>query len=118
MKVVVMIDKLKKLPTGAEAALEVELIRRLSQNYDDCKLIVRRAGSDGLTLPVKTIESNTGLTLVSNYTGPNQSGAAWSAAPRVALNMVTAALVTQSAEALRGLNYDKQNWQQVFSGRF
>lgn len=30
--------------------------------------------------------------------------------------MVTAALVTQSAEALRGLNYDKQNWQQVFSG--
>ncbi|HIB3269365.1 TPA: phage tail protein, partial [Citrobacter youngae] len=45
-----------------------------------------------------------------------QSGAAWSAVPRVALNMVTAALVTQSAEALRGLNYDKQNWQQVFSG--
>ncbi|MDV1316369.1 phage tail fiber protein [Citrobacter freundii] len=30
--------------------------------------------------------------------------------------MVTAALVAQSAEALRGLNYDKQNWQQVFSG--
>jgi hypothetical protein len=35
--------------------------------------------------------------------------------PRVALNMVTAALVAQSAEALRGLNYDKQNWQQVYS---
>lgn len=35
--------------------------------------------------------------------------------PRVALNMVTAALVVQSAEALRGLNYDKQNWQQVYS---
>lgn len=29
--------------------------------------------------------------------------------------MVTAATVTQSAEALRGLNYDKQNWQQIFS---
>ncbi|EBX4347768.1 phage tail protein [Salmonella enterica subsp. enterica serovar Halle] len=29
--------------------------------------------------------------------------------------MVTAALVAQSAEALRGLNYDKQNWQQVYS---
>jgi hypothetical protein len=28
--------------------------------------------------------------------------------------MVTAALVAQSAEALRGLNYDKQNWQQVY----
>ncbi|WP_371419192.1 phage tail protein [Citrobacter sp. CF971] len=55
------------------------------------------------------------MTLVSNYTGPTQSGAAWSAVPRMALNMVTAALVAQSAEALRGLNYDKQNWQQVFS---
>ncbi|MGP1974485.1 tail fiber domain-containing protein, partial [Citrobacter freundii] len=50
-----------------------------------------------------------------NFTGPTQSGAAWSAVPRVALNMVTAALVAQSAEALRGLNYDKQNWQQVYS---
>jgi hypothetical protein len=30
--------------------------------------------------------------------------------------MVTAALVAQSAEALRGLNYDKQNWQSIFSG--
>jgi hypothetical protein len=34
----------------------------------------------------------------------------------VALNMVTAALVAQSAEALRGLNYDKQNWQSIFTG--
>jgi len=56
------------------------------------------------------------VTLVSNFTGPTQSGAAWSAVPRVALNMVTAALVAQSAEALRGLNYDKQNWQSIFSG--
>ncbi|EIK0445405.1 phage tail protein, partial [Salmonella enterica] len=60
--------------------------------------------------------NNTSLTLVSVYTGPTQSGAAWSAVPRVALNMVTAALVAQSAEALRGLNYDKQNWQSIFSG--
>ncbi|TKU05715.1 phage tail protein, partial [Citrobacter sp. wls828] len=78
--------------------------------------VVATVGGIPYTLPVKTIESNTGLTLVSNYTGPTQSVAAWSAVPRVALNMVTAALVTQSAEALRGLNYDKQNWQQVFSG--
>ena len=78
--------------------------------------IVVTVGGVPYTLPVKTVESNAGLTLVSNFTGPTQSGAAWSAVPRVALNMVTAALVTQSAEALRGLNYDKQNWQQVFSG--
>ena len=77
--------------------------------------VVATVGGIPYTLPVKTIESNTGLTLVSNFTGPTQSGAAWSAVPRVALNMVTAALVTQGVEALRGLNYDKQNWQQFFT---
>ncbi|HHL3185714.1 TPA: tail fiber domain-containing protein, partial [Citrobacter freundii] len=78
--------------------------------------IVVTVGGIPYTLPVKSVESGTALTLVSNFTGPTQAGAAWSAVPRVALNMVTAALVAQSAEALRGLNYDKQNWQQVFSG--
>ncbi|MCH4306636.1 tail fiber domain-containing protein [Enterobacter asburiae] len=77
--------------------------------------IVSTVGGVSYTLPVKSVESNGQLTLVSNFTGPTQSGAAWSAVPRVALNMVTAALVAQSAEALRGLNYDKQNWQQVYS---
>ncbi|HED3693402.1 TPA: phage tail protein, partial [Citrobacter freundii] len=33
----------------------------------------------------------------------------------MALNMVTAAMVVQNTEALRGLNYDKQNWQLIFS---
>lgn len=78
--------------------------------------IVVTVGGVPYTLPIKSVESGTALTLISNFTGPTQSGAAWSAVPRVALNMVTAALVTQSAEALRGLNYDKQNWQQIFSG--
>ena len=77
--------------------------------------IVSTVGGVSYTLPVKSVDSSTQLTLVSNFTGPTQSGAAWSAVPRVALNMVTAALVAQSAEALRGLNYDKQNWQQVYS---
>ncbi|MGP0663424.1 phage tail protein, partial [Citrobacter freundii] len=77
--------------------------------------IVVTVGGVPYTLPVKSVESGTALTLVSNFTGPTQSGAAWSAVPRMALNMVTAALVAQSAEALRGLNYDKQNWQLLFS---
>ena len=63
--------------------------------------IVVVVGGVPYTLPVKSVESGTALTLVSNFTGPTQAGAAWSAVPRVALNMVTAALVTQSAEALR-----------------
>ena len=78
--------------------------------------IVSTVGGVSYTLPVKSVESDTQLTLVSNFTGPTQSGSAWSAVPRVALNMVTAALVAQSAEALRGLNYDKQNWQRIFTG--
>lgn len=78
--------------------------------------IVVTVGGIPYTLPVKAVNNNTSLSLVSVYTGPTQSGAAWSAVPRVALNMVTAALVAQSAEALRGLNYDKQNWQSIFSG--
>ncbi len=78
--------------------------------------IVSTVGGVDYTLPVKTVDGNTQVTLVSNFTGPTQAGAAWSAVPRVALNMVTAALVAQSAEALRGLNYDKQNWQSIFSG--
>lgn len=77
--------------------------------------IVVTVGGIPYTLPVNTVNSNTSATLVSNFTGPTQSGAAWSAVPRIAMNLVTAALVAQSAEALRGLNYDKQNWQQVFS---
>lgn len=77
--------------------------------------IVSTVGGVPYTLPVKTVDSNTKVTLVSNFTGPTQAGVAWSAVPRAALNMVTAALVAQSAEALRGLNYDKQNWQQVYS---
>lgn len=77
--------------------------------------IVTTVGGVPYTLPIMTVDSDTQLTLVSNFTGPTQAGAAWSAVPRVALNLVTAALVAQSAEALRGLNYDKQNWQQIFS---
>ncbi|WP_410738891.1 phage tail fiber protein [Citrobacter freundii] len=94
--------------TGSGTAFTTELVAG--------DFIVANVGGIPYTLPVKSLESGTALTLVSNYTGPTQSGAAWSAVPRVALNMVTAALVAQSAEALRGLNYDKQNWQQVFSG--
>lgn len=77
--------------------------------------IVVTVGGIPYTLPVKTVDNATALTLVSNYTGTTQAGAAWYAVPRVAMNLVTAALVAQSAEALRGLNYDKQNWQQLFT---
>ncbi len=77
--------------------------------------IVVVVGGVPYTLPVLEVNSNTRMTLVSNYTGPRTTGAAWSAVPRVALNMVTAAMVVQNTQALLGLNYDKQNWLQFFT---
>ena len=74
-----------------------------------------RAGGVAYTLPVKSVESDTEITLIRNYPGPTQQNSAWNAVPREIQNQVTAALVVQSTEALRGLNYDKQNWQAVFS---
>jgi len=50
MKVEVTIDRTKKLPDGAVPALEKELLKRINQSYSDCKLTVRRAGSDGLNV--------------------------------------------------------------------
>lgn len=66
------------------------------------------------TLAVKSVDSATKLTLASKYPGPSATGLAWNAVPRATQNQITAAVVAQATEALRGLNYDKQNWQQIF----
>lgn len=77
--------------------------------------IVTTVGGITYTLPVKSIGSGTQVVLVSKYPGPTHAGAAWQAVPRAAQNQITAELVAQTTAALRGLNYDKQNWQAVFS---
>ena len=77
--------------------------------------VVVTVGGVTYTLPVKSVEGDTEITLISKYPGPTQQGSAWNAVPRATQNRVTSALVAQSTEALRGLNYDKQNWQAVFS---
>ena len=77
--------------------------------------LVVTAGGITYTLPVQSVDSDTQLTLPSKYKGPAQSGLAWSVVPRATQNQITAALVAQTTEALRGQNYDKQNWQAVFS---
>lgn len=78
--------------------------------------MVFRAGGVDYTLPVQTVVSNTQLKLVSPFRGIQTSGLTWDYIPQRAMSQVTAALVTQSAEAMRGMNLDKQNWQQLFSG--
>lgn len=50
MKIEITISRTKELPKGAVPALEKELLRRISQSYSDCRLTVRRAGSDGLSV--------------------------------------------------------------------
>ncbi|MEL5593653.1 tail fiber domain-containing protein [Serratia ureilytica] len=78
--------------------------------------IVSIVGGVTYTLPVKTVDSATQATLIKAYDGPTQAGAAWYAVPRDAMNTITAQLAAETAKALRGLNLDKNNWQQVFSG--
>lgn len=50
MKVELTIDRTKELPEGAVPALERKLLKRLQSQFDECSLIVRRAGSDGLSV--------------------------------------------------------------------
>lgn len=50
MKVELTIDRTKKLPDGAVPALEKELLKRLNNQYENCSLTIRRAGSDGLSV--------------------------------------------------------------------
>lgn len=78
--------------------------------------IVSVVGGVTYTLPVKTVDSATQVTLIKAYDGPTQAGSAWYAVPRDAMNAITAQLAAETAKALRGLNLDKNNWQQVFSG--
>lgn len=50
MKVEITIDRTKELPKVAVPAIEKELFRRISEDYSDCKLTIRRTGSGGLSV--------------------------------------------------------------------
>ncbi len=78
--------------------------------------IVVTVGQTVYTLGVKSVESNTALTLVRNFDGPSAGGLAWTPIPYGAMVTITAQTHAYTAEALRGLLLDKKNWQQVFSG--
>ncbi|EPT8875633.1 tail fiber domain-containing protein [Cronobacter dublinensis] len=78
--------------------------------------LVFTAGQVVYTQAVKTVSSDTTLTLTKTYNGPDAVGLAWSAVPRSTMSQITMELVNQITEALRGLNLDKANWQQILSG--
>lgn len=50
MKVELTIDRTKEPPKGAVPALEKESLERLQSQFDKCSLVIRRAGSDGLSI--------------------------------------------------------------------
>ena len=50
MRVELTIDRTKKLPDGAIPALEKEFSQRLQSEFEDCSVVIRRAGMDGLSV--------------------------------------------------------------------
>lgn len=78
--------------------------------------LVSTVGGMAYTLGVKSIESNTSLTLMEKYTGPSATGQSWTPVPYGTMAAITAQLAAQVTYAIRGLNLDKANWQQIFTG--
>lgn len=78
--------------------------------------LVAVVGGVTYTLGVKSVESATSLTLITAYGGPTTSGLAWTALPNQALVGITAQVAADVAKAIRGLNLDKANWQQIYTG--
>ena len=65
------------------------------------------------TLPVKTIESDTALTLSRNYSGPAVTGAAWAAMPRDTLNRISAQIAADTSYIVRQRVLEVDNWYQL-----
>lgn len=78
--------------------------------------VVAVVGGVTYTLGVASIESNTSLTLNTVFGGPTTAGLTWTAVPNQAMVGITAQIAADTARAIRGLNYEKDNWQRVYSG--
>lgn len=78
--------------------------------------VVAVVGGVAYTLGIKSVDSNTALTLAQAYTGPAASGLAWTPVPFGTMTAITAQLASQVTYAVRGFNLDKANWQQILTG--
>lgn len=78
--------------------------------------VVVVVGGVTYTLGIKSVDSATALTLVSAYGGATTSGLSWTPVPNATLVGITAQVAADVAKAIRGLNLDKANWQQIFTG--
>ncbi len=86
-----------------------------SAEFASGDVLASTVGEVTYTLFIKSVDSDTQVTLVKNYDGPTATGLAWSAIPRNVAIAIPAQIATEVSKALRGLNQDKSNWQQVFS---
>lgn len=77
--------------------------------------IVVVVGGVTYTLGVAVVQSDTSLTLNTDYNGPTTSGLTWTPIPAQTLVGITAQIAADTARAIRGLNYEKDNWQKVYS---
>lgn len=75
--------------------------------------IVIKAGGVTYTLPVKSVESDTALTLSRPYAGPAASGSAWTAMPRDTLNSISAQIAADTSYAIRQRVLEIDNWYQL-----
>lgn len=75
--------------------------------------IVITTGGVTYTLPVKSIESDTALTLSRNYNGPTITGNAWTAMPRGTLNTISAQIAADTSYAIRQRVLEIDNWYQL-----
>ncbi|BBV66698.1 TPA: hypothetical protein JAV82_002917 [Kluyvera ascorbata] len=75
--------------------------------------IVVTTGGVTYTLPVKSIESDTALTLARNYNGPAVTAGAWTAMPRDTLNRISAQIAADTAYAIRQRVLEIDNWYQL-----
>ncbi|WP_241647307.1 gp53-like domain-containing protein [Rosenbergiella metrosideri] len=78
--------------------------------------LVTYIGNVPYTFVVGAINSDTSIALTANYQGTNVSGQSFSLIDRSAYTAITAELGARTAQAIRGLNYDKANWQQILTG--
>lgn len=79
----------------------------------DGDLIVTVVGGVTYTLPVKTVTDATHLTLVRDYDGPDQNGAAWTAMPRETVNRITGQMAADASYLVRSRVLEVNNWYQL-----
>jgi len=96
-----------KTVTGTDTTFTTDL--------DSGDFILFVIGGTTYTYPVISIESDTSLTLVDAFIGPTTSGVNYSTVPQGEMVSVPMELIYQTTRAIRGLNLDKDNWQQVYS---